>query len=142
MHNRKCAAALGGHPSLLGGIPVNDRVRIHALAAATLLVLGTGSPLAAGRLELSGLQSADTHQQFIVKYRDGSPARANSVALQRKLDSAASGAGAAASGLQHIRRLAVGADVVRVARKLDRAEAERLMRQLAADPDVEYVEVD
>jgi serine protease len=121
---------------------VNNRVRIHALAAATLLVLGTGSAFAAGRLELSGLQSADTHQQFIVKYRDGSPARGSATALQRKLDLAASGAGARAVGLQHVRRLAVGADVVRVARALDRAEAERLMRQLAADPDVEYVEVD
>ena len=121
---------------------MNNRVRIHALAAATLLALGTGSAFAAGRLELSGLQSADTHQQFIVKYRDGSPARASSAVLQRKLDAAARGSGATAPGLQHMRRLAVGADVVRVARKLDRAEAERLMRQLAADPDVEYVEVD
>ncbi|HEY1141791.1 MAG TPA: peptidase S8, partial [Lysobacter sp.] len=105
-------------------------------------MLGTGSAFAAGRLELSGLQSADTHHQFIVKYRDGSPARASTTALQRKLDLAATGAGARAVGLQHVRRLAVGADVVRVARALDRAEAERLMRQLAADPDVEYVEVD
>jgi serine protease len=121
---------------------VNNRVCIHALAAATLLALGTGSAFAAGRLELSGLQSADTHQQFIVKYREGSPARASAAALQRKLDVAANGAGARAAGLQHVRRLAVGADVVRVARTLDRAEAERLMRQLAADPDVEYVEVD
>lgn len=120
---------------------MNNPVRIHALAAATLLVLGTGSAFA-GRLELDGLQSADTHQQFIVKYRDDSPARASETALQRKLDLAASGAGARAAGLQHVRRLAVGADVVRVARTLDRAEAERLMRQLAADPDVEYVEVD
>ena len=42
----------------------------------------------------------------------------------------------------HMRRLAVGADVVRADRKLDRVEAETLMRQLAADPNVEYVEVD
>ena len=40
------------------------------------------------------------------------------------------------------RRLAVGADVVRADAKLDRAEAETLMRKLAADPNVEYVEVD
>ena len=42
----------------------------------------------------------------------------------------------------HHLRLAVGADVVRTDRKLDSARAERLMRRLAANPDVEYVEVD
>jgi serine protease len=39
-------------------------------------------------------------------------------------------------------RLAVGADVVRSSRKLDRVRAEALMRRLASNPDVEYVEVD
>ncbi len=38
--------------------------------------------------------------------------------------------------------MAVGASVVRSSRKLDRADAESLMRQIAANPDVEFVEVD
>ena len=45
-------------------------------------------------------------------------------------------------GLKHLRRIATGADVVRADRKLDRVEAETLMRQIASDPNVEYVEVD
>ncbi|GAB3105222.1 hypothetical protein GCM10027159_34500 [Lysobacter terrae] len=50
--------------------------------------------------------------------------------------------GGKALGLHHLRRMGIGADVVRVDRKLDRVEAESLMRQIAADPDVEYVTVD
>lgn len=38
--------------------------------------------------------------------------------------------------------MSLGADVVRVDRKLDRVDAETLMRQIAADPNVEYVEID
>ena len=45
-------------------------------------------------------------------------------------------------GVNHVRRIATGAEVVRADRKLDRAEAETLMRQIAADANVEYVEVD
>jgi serine protease len=116
---------------------------MHALAVATLLALGTASAAAAGRLELTGLQSAEQHDQFIVKYRDGSAPRANAANLQRSLDAAILGVGQGRGlGLKQLRRLAVGADVVRTSQKLDRVVAEALMRQLAADPNVEYVEVD
>ena len=54
------------------------RLRRRVLAAATLLILA--SPLAsvhaAERLDLAGLQSADSHDRVIVKYRDGSAAQA------------------------------------------------------------------
>ena len=40
------------------------------------------------------------------------------------------------------RRLAVQADVLVVDRPLDRDEAAALMHAFAADPDVEYIEVD
>ena len=56
-------------------------VRMHALAAATAVVLSSmvvAPALAGGRVELDGLQSADTHDQFIVRYREGSPERADS----------------------------------------------------------------
>lgn len=103
------------------------------------------APAHAGRANLSGLQSAEEHDQFIVKYRDGSQARSDGAARKTSLDGAARAVPARAGrklGVGHLRRLAVGADVVRADRKLDRAEAETLMRQLAADPQVEYVEVD
>ncbi|WP_417498540.1 S8 family serine peptidase [Lysobacter niastensis] len=120
----------------------SNTARIHALAAGLLLALGTASAVAGGRVDLSGLASAERYDQFIVKYRDGSTTVGNAARLQGALDTAAHGAGAAGWGLKHLRRLSVGGDVVRASRKLDRVEAEALMRQIAANPDVEYVEVD
>ncbi len=114
--------------------------RMHSLAAATALVLGTSTAFA-GQVNVSGLQAQQTTDRFIVKYRDGSAERAVTSQIGPSLSAAAARAGSAAT-LQHVRRLAVGADVVRSNRKLDRVQAEALMRQIAADPNVEYVEVD
>ncbi len=119
----------------------NSSFRISALAAATALILAAPAA-SAGRLNLSGLQSAPTHDRFIVKYRSGSEARASVASLKSSLDAAARAVGGKAVTLQSLRRLAIGAEAVKTGRKLDRAEAESLMRQLAADPNVEYVEVD
>jgi len=132
------------------------RIRLHALAAATAVALSAAvaAPAFAGRADLDGLQSDTSFDQFIVKYRDGAPEHADAALLARGLDNAAialvgtssslraAGVRAGALRVAHQRRLAVGADVVRVNRKLDRVDAETLMRQLAADPNVEYVEVD
>lgn len=118
-----------------------------------LVVVGTASlsslllcaPAWAGDVHLAGLDSAPTHQRFIVKYRQDSRQAAGDAALQKTLVSAARALPARAGksiGVQHLRRLAVGSDVVRADTKLDRADAETLMRKLAADPNVEYVEVD
>ncbi|KAB8198831.1 S8 family serine peptidase [Lysobacter maris] len=126
-------------------------VRLSALAAATVLALSSSFAVsAADRVNLATVQPNGSNQQFIVKYRDAS--RAGEATLQGRLDRAASTSGllnSAASrgrgkglGLQRLRRMATGAEVVRADRKLDRAEAETLMRQIAADPNVEYVEVD
>ncbi len=118
--------------------------RTHALAAATAAVLSASlfaAPVfAAGQVHTGGLQSAPSHDRFIVKYRRDS---VDVAAQQRALSSAATAVGAGnALGLSKVRRTATGADVVRASRKLDRVEAESLMRQIAADPNVEYVEID
>jgi serine protease len=42
----------------------------------------------------------------------------------------------------HVRRMSLGADVISASEKLDRAGAATLMRQIAANPNVEYVEID
>ena len=117
------------------------RVRVHALATATALVLSglVATPAFAGRADLSGLQSAETHDRFIVKYRDGSAQRADVASAQVGISRATGGN---AIKLGHVRRMSQGADVVKSERKLDRVEAEALMRQIAADPNVEYVEID
>ncbi|ALN59195.1 MULTISPECIES: S8 family peptidase [Lysobacter] len=118
--------------------------RQHALAAATLAALScvAMSASAADRVNLAALANADAHDQFIVKYRDGSAARSNPANLSRSLDSAAAGFSGKgrALGLKHLRRIGTGADVVQAGRKLDRAEAQSLMQQIALDPNVEYVE--
>ncbi len=125
-----------------------SRVRLLCLSSAVLASL-YALPAMAGRVDMSGLQVEQPggYDRFIVKYRDGSTESTNATQLQRSLTNAASTGvakrGGRALGLQKLRRLAAGgAEVVRADRKLDRVEAESLMRQLAADPNVEYVEVD
>ena len=126
------------------------RLRLHVLASATAIALSSMCAMpamAAGRIDLSGLQSPEqkNFDRFIVKYRDGSTERASTTSLDSALRSATRAIPAKAGRaleVRQLRRLAVGADVVRSDRKLDRVEAESLMRQLASNPNVEYVEVD
>ena len=84
-------------------------------------------------------------QRFIIKYRgDSAPGREPQV-VQARLEQAASVVareGAPGLRLCWERRLGIGADVFEADRPLDRAAARRLMEVLAADPDLEYVEVD
>ncbi len=126
------------------------RLRLHVLASATAIAISSMCAMpamAAGRIDLSGLQSPEqkNFDRFIVKYRDGSTERASTASLDTALQSATRAIPAKAGRaleVRQLRRLAVGADVVRSDRKLDRVEAESLMRQLASNPNVEYVEVD
>jgi serine protease len=117
--------------------------RMHSLAAATALVLAAtaAGEAHAGKVNLAGLQSQQMHDRFIVKYKDGTQAAASSAAMQKSLAAAAGRAGKAVD-VKRVRRIATGAELVRANRKMDRVEAEGFMRQLAADPSVEYVEVD
>ncbi len=130
-----------------------SHVSQHRLRQRALVVLGASvlstlllaTPAFAGDVQLSGLSSAPTHQRFIVKYKDGSTEVATPTALASSLKAAAAAVPAAQGrvlGLQKLRQLAIGPTVVKADRPLDRAEAELLMRRLAADPSVEYVEVD
>ncbi|AWH24324.1 S8 family peptidase [Stenotrophomonas sp. YAU14D1_LEIMI4_1] len=115
------------------------------LSASVVTSLLLAAPAFAGDVQLSGLQSAATHQRFIVKYREGSAPVANTTALASSLKTAAAGLSSSqgrALGLQEVRKLAIGPTVVKTDRALDQAESELLMRKLAADPNVEYVEVD
>jgi len=125
----------------------------HRLRQRALVVLGASvlsslllaNPALAGDVQLSGLSSAPTHQRFIVKYKDGNSQVVTPTALATSLKAAAAAVPAAqgrALGLQKLRQLAIGPTVVKADRPLDAAESELLMRRLAADPNVEYVEVD
>jgi len=116
-----------------------------AAGTASLFPLLLCAPALAGEVQLAGLDSAPVHQRFIVKFRKDTAQAEGGVLLGRVLTVAARGlpvrAGKAGT-LQRLRRLAVGADVVHVDTPLDRIEAQALMHRLAADPGVEYVEID
>jgi serine protease len=123
---------------------IQRRTRLRALAVATTVAMAflAAGPALAGRLDTTGLASHG-NDRFIVKYRDGSAERASVTNAKAAFGRAArAGAGGRAVALGHLRRMSLGADVVKADRKLDRAEAQALMQQIAADPSVEYVEVD
>jgi len=109
----------------------------RSLAAA--LALALSAPAFAGQVHTAGLTESGSFDRFIIRFASGTPEAGDANARQRALDGAGRAEGVAIS--QHL-RLAVGADVVRSSRKLDRARAEALMRRLASQPGVEYVEVD
>jgi len=115
--------------------------RALAVLALTTLPVAPVAFAQDARVHLSGIDSPGGIDRFIVRYRDGSVPRSNAAALRTTLGAAATASGRAMP-LQALRRMASGADVVRAGRKLDRVEAESLMRRLAADANVEYVEVD
>ncbi|AOY64170.1 S8 family peptidase [Xanthomonas citri pv. glycines] len=123
--------------------PRHRALCILGVSALTSLLLAT--PAFAGDVYLGGLATAQTHQKFIVTYKDGSSALSSPSVLTTSLRTAARALPAKAGkqlGLNSVRRLAVGPELVQADRALDRAEAETLMRQLAADPNVHSVEVD
>ena len=76
---------------------------------------------------------------FIVQFKPGSAPRQDAAARQRSLDVAARTMGLS---MNPVRRLGIGADLVRTNRKLDFADAERLLNRLRGDPDVLYAELD
>ena len=72
---------------------VSRRLRLRALAVATTLAISSmcaSTALAAGRLDLSGLQAPEqkSFDRFIVKYREGTSERNNSASLGSSLRSA------------------------------------------------------
>jgi len=120
----------------------SHKLHQHALAAAVAVALSVGvagTAAAAGRVDTAGLHGKDqtSFDQFIVKYRAGTSA----TTMQKNLANGAKGA-AKALAIGHVRTLSVGGEVVKANRGMDRVEAESVMRQIAADPSVEYVEVD
>ncbi|TXI48993.1 MAG: peptidase S8 [Lysobacter sp.] len=117
-------------------------IRLAALTVAVSAAVASTSAFAGDLVNLGALSSSGPVDGFIVTYKDGSASKNNKAAIQRSLDSiSASGFGRAkAMTLRHDRTLGVGADLVVANRSFDRVDAEQLMRQLAANPDVASVE--
>jgi len=105
-------------------------------------------------VDLSSVSDAAFNQRFIVKYRAGTAERLQPAARQRALDAATERArpqlgakiaalsGTSALHVNTLRATAGGKHVVRASQRLDRSQAEALMRAIAADPNVESVAVD
>lgn len=132
------------------------KLRLRGLAVATSLALA-GSSAFAAQVNTAGLESNGQYDRFVVKFKENSPEAGNAAVLRRSLQSASAGASQMlrAQGLQrglratqadvsarHLRRMSLGADVFTTNRKLRAQEAELLMRQLANNPNVEFVQVD
>lgn len=121
-------------------VPLDSRLSEEAVQPASVVTQSARSPAEpTSRIGLAGLQSSATNERFIVKYREGSPERSKLASVQSHLDDPARSLRLKA---KHLRRLGIGADVIRVDRGLSASEAESFMRQLARDPNVEYVEPD
>lgn len=129
-------------------IQQNARAIVAVSALSSVLLIG---PAMAGQVNLSGLDSAATHQGFIITYRSppGSVGAASLQAHEQRLSRSLAAAAKmlpARNGrplqLAKVRELAAGPTLVHAGHALDRAESEQLMRALAADPSVAHVEVD
>jgi serine protease len=109
----------------------------------------------APRFDASSLQDNASYDRFIVTYRQGSPQAAQRAAAVQSVSAAIARAGLDRAAINsatgqplktvtaaYQRKLAVGADLLRTSRRLARAEALALIRQIAADPAVAFVEPD
>ncbi|MGN6151554.1 MAG: S8 family peptidase [Lysobacteraceae bacterium] len=117
-------------------------LRRLALASATAAALLAAPAFAAGRVDLDPASRYDPADGFIVGYRSAGFLKADPASRQRALDAASTATfgRTAAPGLRRTRTLSGGGELVTFDRRLGRADAERLMRRLALDPDVAYVE--
>lgn len=129
-----------------------QNLRINVLAAAVLsLSVGATSAYAAGLPVKEPARQATAAQQgserIIVKYRTGAAATTSAkLATVTSAVSRASLGGAtarsAAASPQHLRRLGTGADVIRLQGKLSQADLQKVLKELQADPQVQYAVAD
>lgn len=117
-------------------------LRRRALVVALSSLVLSGTAFAGDRVNVTGLSNSEAVDGFIVTYREGSASKANALNQQRTLNQAASRVFGRTKPLtlKRERTLGIGAELVVTNRALDRVDAESLMRQIAVNPDVEYIE--
>ncbi|SFL28298.1 S8 family serine peptidase [Lysobacter sp. cf310] len=127
----------------------NSKLRVHVLAAATAVALAAlAAPAFAGQAYVADLKADGQYGRFMIKYKNSSAPTTSTAALASSLNTAASrtlmpaGSKGKRVGLKHLRRMALGADVITSDTTLNGDEAAALIRQLAADPNVEWVQSD
>jgi serine protease len=87
----------------------------------------------------AGHKAQVDYDRFIVKFKDGTVEHANKSQRQQRLDTVGNSLGL---HIGQLRRLAVGADVIKTDHPLNPQQQKRLIGKLRADPRVEYAEVD
>lgn len=116
----------------------SSSIRQILLVAAVSASLAAPSAFA-GDVYVRALKAGESYDRFLVRFDLDALEHGDAVARQTSLDAVGTDNGLRVAQL---RRLAVGADVIKLDRKLDSESALRFMRQLADMPSVKYVEVD
>ncbi len=138
-----------------------QNLRINAIAAAMLAMsLGASSAFAAGAASLPVKQpakaapaDAQTSSRIVVRYNAGTTAASDRSAKLSAVQSAVtraslggsngiSRAAAASVRAEYVRTLGVGADLIRLSGKLSKADVDKVVAEIAADPAVKYAQVD
>jgi serine protease len=130
-----------------------QNLRINVLAAAVLSLSVGASAYAAGLPVKEPARQASAAQQgserIIVKYRTGTAAAGDRSAKLAAVTSAVSRAGlsagtarAAAASPQHLRKLGTGADLIRLQGTLGQGDLQKVLKEIQADPSVQYAVAD
>lgn len=127
---------------------------LGAAVIATLsgaVIAGSASAADTTHFNASGLATNQTYDRFIVTYRAGTSDAATRAAMLQSFSAAigraglsraaTSGAAVGSNGVTYVRKLAMGAHLVRT-NKLTKSQAIALMQQMATDPAVAHVEPD
>ena len=119
----------------------SNRTALRSTVLSVALALSFAAPaaIAAPRLNEGNMARGGLYDSFIVRYRKSSPERGNAALRQKALDAAGKAHGVRVG---HVRRLALGADVIHTDHPLDAAAAKKFMLSFRRDPHVEYIEVD
>jgi serine protease len=130
-----------------------------ATAASGGAINSNGNRNTAPRINMGAINTDTKFDRFIVKYRQGTPEAINVRELQASLNGASvkanqmiqaerakkglkSSAANKPMKINHVRKMGLGTDVIIASEKLDRASTALLMREVAANPNVEYIQID
>lgn len=133
----------------------NPSFRSSLLATAVAMTLAAPAAMAASPTQLEAREApvatttSASSARLIVTYRDSAAPNAlklrtvnNAAARSRAMTTRSARTGARAPSATLMRKLAIGADLVRLDRKLGAVEMNTLVRELKADPAVASVEID
>ena len=120
----------------------HSHLRRRALVVALSSLVLSGAAFAGDRVNVTGLSNNEPVDGFIVTYREGSASKSSVLNQQRALNQAATRVFGRTKPLtlKRERTLGIGSELVVANRALARVDAETLMRQIAVNPDVEYIE--